>query len=432
MTEISNKKFSNFFILWIGQFVSMIGSGLTSFALGVYIFQKTGSITNFSMLLLCIFLPVVIMKPLGGVLADKFDRRLLMFFGDFGSALGTILILVCMYLNQEGLWFIYLGTILSSVSGAFQEPAYKSTVTDLLSEKDYDKASGLMQLASSSQYLISPFIAGILLGYFNIYLIFAIDIITFLFAIIAILWVKNKIGKTTLVSRNSEFILDLKEGLFELFKQKGVFYLTLIIMLCLFFVGLLQSLIVPMLLSITDTKSVGIIQSVVGSGMIFGSLFLGIFGSTKKYIKMLSISLFFTGIFFSLIGISTNIVFITMAGFLFFSCLPFVNTSIEVLIRKNIANEKQGRIWSLTSTITYFGSIIAFSVAGPLADNVFNPLLRKNGILAETIGKVIGVGDYRGIGLIFILSGIFVSIISVFLIKNKAIRKLEPNIEGGM
>ncbi|MEJ5285570.1 MAG: hypothetical protein WHS77_11045, partial [Brevinematales bacterium] len=97
-----------------------------------------------------------------------------------------------------------------------------------------------------------------------------------------------------------------------------------------------------------------------------------------------------------------------------------------------IANEKQGRIWSLTSTITYFGSIIAFSVAGPLADNVFNPLLRKNGILAETIGKVIGVGDYRGIGLIFILSGIFVSIISVFLIKNKAIRKLEPNIEGGM
>jgi len=96
-------------------------------------------------------------------------------------------------------------------------------------------------------------------------------------------------------------------------------------------------------------------------------------------VKVLSISLFLAGLFFANIGLSTSIIFITMAGFMFFAVLPFVNTSIEVLIRRNIDNRKQGRVWSIISTITYLGSIVAFIVAGFLADKVFNPLLEVNG-----------------------------------------------------
>lgn len=419
------KHFSKFLILWIGQFFSMIGSGLTLFALGIYIFQTTGSVTSFTMLLLCIFLPAIIIKPFGGVLADRFDRRLLMFFGDFGASLGTVFILLLMFYQPSGLWFIYVGIIISSIFGAFQEPAYKATITDLLPKDLYDKASGLMQLASSSQYLISPFIAGILLSFFDIKFIFIIDILTFFLAVITILWVRKSIGTINLKKKTSKFLHDFKEGFDELLKQKGVLWLVVLTMSVLFFVGLLQSLLVPMLLSLTNAKFTGIIQSITASGMIAGSLAIGTFGSNKKYVKMLSVSLFFTGIFFSLIGVNTNLIFIAIAGFMFFSFLPFVNTSIEVLIRNNIDNEKQGRIWSIISTITYFGSIIAFFVAGFLSDKVFNPLLQTGGLLALNIGKVIGVGDTRGIGLIFIIAGIFISFTSIIIYRNKYIKKLE-------
>ncbi len=422
-----NKQYNKFLILWVGQFFSMIGSGLTSFALGIYVFQKTGSVTSFTMLLLCIFLPSVLIKPFGGVLADRFDRRLLMFFGDFGASLGTVFILILMHYLPSGLWFIYLGIIVSSISGSFQEPAYKATITDLLPKELYDKASGLMQLASSSQYLISPFIAGILLSFFNIKFIFMIDILTFILAVITTLWVRKSIGNIDLKRKTSKLLNDFKEGINELLNQKGVLWLVLITMFVLFFVGLLQSLLVPMLLSLTDAKFTGIIQSITAAGMIAGSLFIGIFGSKKKYVKMLSMSLFFTGVFFSLIGVNTNLIFITIVGFLFFSFLPFVNTSIEVLIRNNIDNEKQGRIWSIISTITYFGSIIAFLVAGFLADKIFNPLLQPGGLLALSIGKIIGIGETRGIGLIFIIAGIFISFISMIIFKNKYVRKLEFN-----
>lgn len=426
---MASNPFSRFLILWIGQFFSMIGSGLTSFALGIYIFQKTGSVTNFTMLLLCIFLPSVIIRPFGGVLADRFDRRLLMFLGDFGASFGTVFILILMYYQAGELWFIYLGIIISSVFGAFQNPAYKATVTDLLPKRLYDKASGLMQLANSSQYLVSPFIAGILLSFFDIKLIFIIDLCTFILAIITILWVRKGIGKTNLKKRTTKFISEFKEGIQELYNQKGVLWLITLTMLILFFVGLLQSLLVPMLLSLTDEKFTGIIQSITATGMIASSLVIGVFGSKKKYVKMLSISLFFTGISFSLIGANTNLIFITIAGFLFFCFLPFVNTSIEVLIRNNIANEKQGRIWSIISTITYFGSILAFLIAGFLADMVFNPLLAKGGLLSDSIGIIIGVGETRGIGLMFILAGLFVSTISVFILKIRSIRGLEKNID---
>ena len=112
---------------------------------------------------------------------------------------------------------------------------------------------------------------------------------------------------------------------------------------------------------------------------------------------------------------------------MFFAVLPFVNTSIEVLIRKNIDNKKQGRVWSIISTITYLGSIVAFVVAGFLADKVFNPLLEVNGKLAGTVGSIIGIGEGRGIGLMLIVSGIIISFISILIFRNKLIKNLDKN-----
>lgn len=424
-TKVSS--FSTFLVLWSGQFFSMTGSGLTFFALGIYVYQQTYSVTSFTMLLLCIFLPSILIKPFGGVLADRLDRRLLMFFGDMGAGLGTAFIFTCMYFNQPGVWFIYFGVAIGSICGAFQEPAYKATVTDLLSKDEYDKASGLMQLASSSQYLISPFIAGLLLSAFSIQVIFVLDIVSFLFAVGTILWVRKRIGKDSVERATGTMLTEFREGCVELRQQKGVTWLVGITMLILFFVGLLQSLLVPMLLSLTEVSTTGIIQSITAMGMLVGSFFIGIFGTKKKYTEILSVSLFFTGLFFSLIGASTSLIFIAIAGFLFFSTLPFVNTSIEVLIRSNIANEKQGRIWALISTITYFGSVIAFLVAGVLADVVFNPLLTPSGPLSSSLGEIIGTGDTRGIGLMFVISGILVATIGLLTKRNKAIRNLEAN-----
>lgn len=413
MTNNSTDHYSKFLLIWFGQFISIIGSGLTIFSLGVYVYQQTGTASSYVFILMCAFLPPFLLKPYGGILADRHDRRLMMVIGDSGSTLGLLFIFIMMLKGNIELWQIYLGIAISSTFSAFQEPAYKALITDLLPENQYAKASGLVQLASSAQYLISPFLAGIILTIMDIKFVFLIDVATFLIASSIVIWIRNILGITQITKPEQNNMADLKEGIQEFSKNRGVVNLVITTMFVLFFVGLLQSLIIPMLLNLTTVKAAGITQSICASGILIGSLFIGVFGNKNKYVKTLSISLFISGIFFANLGFSTNIAFVTLAGFLFFATLPFINTSIEVLIRRNIDNSKQGRVWSIISMVTYLGSIIAFAVAGFLADKIFNPLLEPEGLLSETAGSIIGVGEGRGIALMFIISGLMISIIAL-------------------
>lgn len=421
----SNNLYSKFLLIWFGQFISVMGTGLSLFALGVYTYRQTNTATSYVFVLMCVFLPPFLLKPYGGVLADRYDRRLMMILGDLGATIGLLYIFFFMWKGNIQLWQIYLGISFSSIFSAFQEPAYKALVTDLLPKEQYAKASGLMQLATSSQYLISPFLAGLLLTLIKIEYIFLIDTSTLIISSTIVILIRKILGKAATTTKKQNFISEFKEGFRAFTENKGVVNLVLTIMIVLFFVGLLQSLMIPMLLNIAVTRDVGIAQSVSASGMIIGSLFMGLFGRKSDNRMMLSSSLFLAGLFFANMGVSKSIIYITSAGFLFFATLPFVNTSIEVMIRNNIDNSKQGRVWSIISMVTYLGSILAFGVAGFLADKIFNPLLEINGLLADSVGKFIGVGSARGIALMLVISGAMISVIALFLFRNKSIKLLE-------
>ncbi|MHB8062134.1 MAG: MFS transporter [Ruminiclostridium sp.] len=425
MRNTEKNLFKRFLIIWIGQLLSTIGSGLTGFALGVYAYQKTHTATGAALVTFCAFVPSIILRPIGGVLADRFDRRSMMLLGDVGSAAGLVFILSIMFTGSIELWHIYLGVTFSSIFVALQSPAYKASATDLLTEEQYSKGSGLVQVAESSKFLLSPIIAGFLLSKTDIKTVIFIDICTFAIAIIAVLVVRKVLKKEIHKGTESQhFLKDLIEGWDALTANKGVLILVVIISVVTFYLGFLQTLIGPMVLSFSDTNTLGTIQSVSAIGMLLSSFFIGIFSKAKKYVKMLVGGLFFAGISFALIGVTTNVYFITGVMFLFFCALPFVNTSADVLVRKNVDNEKQGRVWGIVGVLSQLGFVIAYGIAGFLADNVFNPLLMNDGALAGTVGSVIGTGQGRGIGLLLIICGTFVVIVAVLTSGNKSIRTL--------
>ncbi len=425
MENKSNKSFGKFLMLWTGEFISSIGSGLTAFALGVYVYQMTQIATSVALVTLCAFLPSIVLSPIGGVLADRFDRRLMMIVGDLCSAFGLVSVLITMLIGDPLLWQICLGVTFSSVFVSLLEPAYKATITDLLTEDQFAKASGLVQLAASSKYLLSPIIAGILLGIMDIKTILIIDISTFMVTVLAVMAVKRNLQVVYKSKTHLSFVKDLKEGWDALVSAKGVLPLTVILSMVTFYIGFLQTLFMPMLLPLTDTQTLGTVMSVSAIGMLIGSLIIGVFSINSKYVSVLAISLGFCGLFFALVGLTPKITFITAAGFLFFATLPFINTSADVMIRKNIANETQGRAWGIIGIVSQLGYVAAYACAGVLADHVFNPLLREGGVLTSTVGKVMGIGEGRGIGLLFIVSGILIVIVAVVIPKMKSIRAMD-------
>lgn len=151
---------------------------MTAFGLGVYLFQQTGLATPGSLVTLLGFLPTVLLGLITGVLADRYDRRLLMIMGDSFSIIGLLIILVPFMKGSLLLGHIYLGVSISAIFSSLVEPAFNSTITDLVSVEQYSKASGLVQLSSSAKFLISPLLAGILLRHWDIRLILILDIST--------------------------------------------------------------------------------------------------------------------------------------------------------------------------------------------------------------------------------------------------------------
>ena len=407
--EKTKNNFYKFLLLWVGEFISSIGGGMTSFGLGVYVFSKTGSATAMTMVTLVGFLPTILLGAPAGVLADRYDRRLLMMLGDGLSGLGVLFIFLCMLHGNAALWQICLGVGISAVFSSLMAPAYRATVTDLLTKEEYAKASGLVSLADSARYLISPVLAGILLAVSDMKLILGIDIATF-FVTVAVTAVVKKGLVTKKQEEVSGFTQALKEGWQAITIKKGVLNLVLLASVMTCFMGFMQVLCEPMILSFCDSKTLGIAETICACGMLVSSLMLGMKGAKGSYVRMLWLALFGAGIAMAACGVAENIVLICIAGFLFFAMLPFANTALDYLTRTNIPVNLQGRAWGLIGVISQLGYIVAYVLAGVFADG---------------IGKKMQIGVGRGAAVVIIIAGILLSVTALFIINNQKIRELE-------
>jgi MFS family permease len=324
-------------------------------------------------------------------------------------------------------WQIYLGVGINSVFIALLEPSFKATITDLLTKEQFAKASGLVQIAGSSKFLLSPFLAGLLLGVTDIRGILVIDITTILVTIPITLLIKRWLGPREAKADEQSFFADFVEGWRTISTNNGLLWMILLISVGTFYVGFLQTLFTPLVLTITDAKTLGAVESASAVGMLVSSMLLGTLTITRKYVNQFVLGSVAAGAFIILFGLTMNIVVITASGFLFFASLPFINTGADVLIRANIPDDKQGRAWGLIGILSQFGYIIAYAVSGALADYVFNPLLVEGGALAPTVGRIVGVGEGRGIGLMLIISGALFMALGLVMARIPSIRALEKN-----
>ena len=404
----SKSNFSKFILLWTGELISSIGGGLTSFGLGVYIFQKTGSASGMALVTLLGFLPTLLLSVPAGVLADRFDRRLLMMIGDGLSALGIGYILICMLTGEAKLWQICLGVFISSVFSSLLEPSFRATITDLLTKEEYSKASGLVSLAGSARYLFSPVIAGFLLTISDVKLLLIIDICTFALTVISAAVVRRSI-ETKIEEKKESFLVSLKEGWKALTVKRGIIILVLLSSVMTMFMGMFQILAEPCILAFKDAKTLGIAETICAGGMLVSGLVLGIKGIKKRYITVLALALAMAGVFMAGFGMFENIFLICTFGFLFFAALPFANNCLDFLVRTNIADEVQGRAWGLIGFLSQMGYVVAYAVSG---------------VAADTIGKVSGLGVGRGAGFVIMFAGACLTISGISVLLVRSIREL--------
>lgn len=410
--ENQKSNFPKFLLLWAGELLSAVGSGLTSFGLGVYVFRQTGSAGSMALVTLLAFVPTLLLSVPAGVLADRYDRRLLMMVGDGCSALGIGYILLCMSSGGAELWQICLGVFISSTFSALLEPSYRATVTDLLTKEEYSKASGMVSLAGSARYLISPILAGALLAVSDIKLLLFIDICTFFPTVFAAAFVRKQIAAKASEEKES-FGQSLRQGFRAITDNRGVLILVVVSSAMTCFMGCFQILAQPLILDFADSATLGVGETVCACGMLVSGLFLGAKGIQRGYVKILSTSLFYGGITMAMFGIWENMVPICLFGFMFFATLPFANNCLDYLVRTNIPDELQGRAWGVIGFLSQIGYVVAYAGAGVAADSI-------------AAGFDLSVG--RGSAAVVIIAGILLAVTALALYPIKSVRALEDTI----
>ena len=413
MKTKTTSNFPKFLLLWTGSLISSVGGGLTSFGLGVYVFQQTGSAAGMALVTLLAFLPMLLLSVPAGVLADRYDRRILMMIGDGFSAFGILYILICMIRGQADLTQICVGVFVSAVFSSLLEPSYRATVTDLLTREEYSKASGLVSLAGSARYLISPVLAGILLTVSDIRLLLVIDICTFFVTVTS-----TAVVKKGLVSKPAEeretFAESMRQGWEAVHSCKGVFLLILLSSALTCFMGAFQILAEPLILAFQSSAALGVGETICASGMLVSSLLLGIRGLKKGYAGVLSNSLMVAGLSMAAFGIWENMYPICVFGFLFFAMLPLANNCLDYLVRTNIPDELQGRAWGFIGFLSQIGYVVAYGTAGALAD---------------FLGKRSGLGVGRGAAFVVMGAGVLLAVMAFAIRFIRWIRDLEKGVE---
>lgn len=413
MKTKTTSNFPKFLLLWTGSLISSVGGGLTSFGLGVYVFQQTGSAAGMALVTLFAFLPTLLLSVPAGVLADRYDRRILMMIGDGFSAFGILYILICVIRGQASLTQICVGVFVSAVFSSLLEPSYRATVTDLLTREEYSKASGLVSLAGSARYLISPVLAGILLTVSDIRLLLVIDICTFFVTVTS-----TAVVKRGLVSKPAEeretFAESMRQGWEAVHSRKGVFLLILLSSALTCFMGAFQILAEPLILAFQSSAALGVGETICASGMLVSSLLLGIRGLKKGYAGVLSNSLMVAGLSMAAFGIWENMYPICVFGFLFFAMLPFANNCLDYLVRTNIPDELQGRAWGFIGFLSQIGYVVAYGTAGALAD---------------LLGRRSGLGVGRGAAFVVMGAGVLLAVMAFAIRFIRWIRDLEKGVE---
>ena len=416
--------------VWFGQVISFIGSGLTSFALGVWVLQKTGEITQYALISMFFVLPGVLLGPLAGTLIDRWDRRKVMLISDLGAGISTLSIAVAYLLGGLQIWYIYVAVFMSGAFGSLRMPSMQASMTQMIPRKNLGRASGMMEIVQIGEFLIAPAIAGGLMGKIGLAGVIMIDFTSFLFAISILLFVRIPRAEATTEGRASSgsMLQETAYGWKYIMARPGLAALMLLFALSNFTTEMTVVLFTPFILSFASTAQLGMAMSLCASGFLVGGLLMSIWGGPKRRLRVVIFFMILLGLFSALIGLRASMNLIIISGFLATLCVPILSSSNQVIWQKKVAPDLQGRVFAIRRTIVLATPLLTYVAAGPLADRVFEPMMAINGPLAGSIGQILGTGPGRGIGLLFVSMGLLLVLITALSSLSPHLRRVEDEL----
>ena len=419
-----------FMVMWIGQFVSLIGSAMTGFAIPIYIFGETERVRELALLGLAFMLPLIIFSPVAGALVDRSNRKLMMMLSDVAAGLTTIVVLILVANDSLEIWHLYITNAINGTFQTFQWPAYSAAISMMIPKEQYGRASGLMGLAENGSGIFAPLLAGTLLGLIGLEGILLIDVITFVFAVGTLLFIYVPQPPQTVEGQAGQGSL-LREsayGFQYILRRPSLLGLQLVFLFGNFVASLAFTTLAAMILYRTnqDAQIFGLVSSVGAAGGLAGGLIMSAWGGPKRRVHGVLSGWFVSGLVgMTLLGLGQTWPIWAASLFMGSVLVPIINGSNQAIWQSKVAPDVQGRVFSVRRLIAWATNPLAQLAAIPLADSLLEPAMREGGRLVNTFGWLVGTGPGAGTALIFVFGGVVASGIGLAGYLVPAIRNAE-------
>lgn len=413
----------SFVLLWIGQMLSGIGSRVSSFALGLWVLHTTGSTTQFAITFIVTALPAMFFAPLAGALVDRWDRRRILMACDALSAalMGSLVLLLSS--GHLAVWHVYVVAGLASLLDSFRTPAFLASVPLLVKADQLPRANGLVHSGEAAASIVGPLLAGFLVAKVDFRGVLLIDAFTYVVGLLTLSLIA--IPRAVVAGEQQSPWREALTGWRYVRDRPGLFGLLKLYGFNHFVFAVASVLIAPLLLSFTTAEWVGVQYAVSGVGLLLGGVAMALTGGPKKRIDGVLVFSMLGGVLLAAHGVYPAFALVLVCGFVLFIMLPVIDASNNSLWQSKVPAQLQGRCFAVQEMVLNASMAIGYCLAGPLSDYVFEPALREGGWLAGSVGSAIGVGPGRGIGLMFMLIGLSMSLVALRAYFVPAIRRID-------
>ncbi len=426
-----------FSVVWLGQVVSLLGTGMTQFALTIWAWQITGQATALALVGFFGYFPRIVFTPLAGALADRWNRKALMIASDLAAGLATVTIFVLYKTGGLQIWHLFAAAAFSGAFGSFQFPAYQASISLMLPKEQYTRANTMLGLAHSISSVFAPMAAGALLAFIGIGGIMMIDIVTFSFAVgtLLIVAIPQPAAHHVAEAKKRNLFSDCAFGFRYVAASRSLTGLLFLYFALNFLMTSSGAVLSPMILARTGDNELvlGTVQMLFGISGVIGGALVSIWGGPKRKMLALFIAILVTSLFGNVVlGVGRNLFVWGVGAFLTTFLLPMGNGASHAIWQSKIPPHLQGRVFSARILIGQIGGALAIPLAGVLADRAFEPLMSGTSTLAQALVPLVGRGPGAGMGLMFVLFGLVGAAAAIGGYSYRPIREIErilPDVE---
>lgn len=424
-----------FISIWLGQMASALGTAMTRFALLIWAYQQTNEATTVALLGFFAFGPYILLSPIAGIWVDRLDRRIVMMLADLGAGMSSVVMLGLFTSGQLQIWHLYVAEAVAGAFEAFQLNAYSAATSTLIPPTQYMRANGLRALGDNLTTIGAPVIAGLLLPIVGIGGIMALDIVSFIVAISALLVVRFPRPAPSVDEEDTpqSYWSQITFGIRYIWHRKGLLGLMLIFTTLNFTASLTYLSVMPAMIlarSGGDELTLALVRAALGFGGVLGALWVSSRGGLRPLIHNVlacaALSFCF-GDFLMGVGRSLPVWFVGAIATSFF--IPFIVSGDRAIWQQSVPLHLQGRVFSALFAFRQILIPVGYLLSGLLADQLFEPMLAHDGALAPLLGPLVGTGPGAGMGFMFVCTAIIGVTVSLAGYLVPSIRNVEQESE---